>query len=315
MAVGFSITLADPGIANTESAFAAIADALLGRDYDGTFVGGMPEWFRFDQGSDFMYGVADAIDRLGGKTQPAAANTPQHKPFVERMIGTIKANLLPRYAGYGERLGDPARSRPESKLLTTRELVTMFDRDLRELNGRPHRGLRAIPLDVYRANPIKPTRLKQEHVGQTLLRRNRTAIVQKDGVQFGGIKYQGVATFAHIGETVGLGYLETHPELLHIFGADGRWLGELEPAADAGLPLSRALVAARRRQIETVDSAQRTAEGLRSDQLAQLRGGILDDPGAKPVPDQLSVGRGTTSETEDLRRRQAQVAKNTKIWK
>jgi Integrase core domain. len=102
--VGFSITLAYKGAANTESAFAAIADTLIGRDYDGTFVGGMPEWFRFDQGSDFMNGVAEATERLGGKNQPTEANSPWLKPFVERLNGTIKRTILPRLPGYGLRL-------------------------------------------------------------------------------------------------------------------------------------------------------------------------------------------------------------------
>jgi hypothetical protein len=106
--VGFSITLALDGPANTESAFAAIADALIGRDYDGTFVGGMPEWFRFDQGSDFMNGVADAIDRLGGKSQPTEADTPEHKAIIERVNRTIKGRILPPLPGYGDRMSRAA---------------------------------------------------------------------------------------------------------------------------------------------------------------------------------------------------------------
>ena len=110
MVIGFSITLAFPkeggrrGSPSTESAFAAFADGMVGRDYDGTFVGGRPEWARFDQGSDFMGPVADALARLGVQLDPVEAEAPQHKPYVERFNGTLKRKYLPKVAGWGEEL-------------------------------------------------------------------------------------------------------------------------------------------------------------------------------------------------------------------
>lgn len=112
--VGFSITLSLPKEGNrrgapiSESVFAALADAMLGRDYDGTFVGGKPEWARIDQGSDFMGPVAEALDRLGVDMAPVAAETPQHKPYVERFIGTIKHTYLPPLPGWGVTLKEIA---------------------------------------------------------------------------------------------------------------------------------------------------------------------------------------------------------------
>jgi hypothetical protein len=114
MIVGFAITLGlrkedgHRGAAKTESAFAALADAFLGRDYDGTFVGGEPGGVRFDQGKDFMNPVADALDRMGIGVEPVEAETPQHKPYVERVIGTIKRTVLPPLPGWGIELEDAA---------------------------------------------------------------------------------------------------------------------------------------------------------------------------------------------------------------
>lgn len=114
MIVGFSITLSIPkeghrrGAPISESVFAALADAMLGHDYDGTFVGGKPEWARIDQGSDFMGPVADTLDRLGVAMVPVAAETPQHKPYVERLIGTIKHTYLPPLPGWGVTLREIA---------------------------------------------------------------------------------------------------------------------------------------------------------------------------------------------------------------
>ena len=114
MIIGFSITLSIPkedhrrGAPISESVFAALADAMLGHDYDGTFVGGRPEWARIDQGSDFMGPVADALDHLGVAMDPVAAETPQHKPYVERVIGTIKHTYLPPLPGWGVTLREIA---------------------------------------------------------------------------------------------------------------------------------------------------------------------------------------------------------------
>lgn len=110
MIIGFSVTLtkATRGNPTTESALAAIADAILGRDYDGMFVGGKPQQLRFDQGSDFMHPVADAVDRLGIAPVPVMKETPQHKPYIERFFGTLKVRYLPPLVGYGLRLDSAA---------------------------------------------------------------------------------------------------------------------------------------------------------------------------------------------------------------
>lgn len=109
MIVGFSVTLTKDirGNASTESAFAALADAFLGHDYDGTFVGGKPGWVRFDQGSDLIHPVADALDRLGVEPLPVEAETPEHK-LIERFNRTFKGRYLPFMRGFGERLESAA---------------------------------------------------------------------------------------------------------------------------------------------------------------------------------------------------------------
>lgn len=315
--VGFSITLGDSGNPTTESVFAALADTFLGRDYDGVFVGGMPEWIRFDQGSDFLHDVADAIDRLGGKPLPVEAYTPQHKPYIERAIRTMKRNILTGYPGYDEQMGEPARTRtPNSDLPTIFEFAALLDRDFRAWNQRFHRGVKAIPVQVYEASLVKATRLPEKEIALALFRRKK-AVVQKDGVQFRGIMYQGQATFAHIGEEVDCGFLETRPDLLHLFDSNHgreRWLGKLEPAADAGAALARAVVEARRHRIETFERAQRNARDLRKELLVQLRGGDLEIPGAIPVPDTEPRGRRSSSRADDRKRDLARIAESD-IWR
>jgi hypothetical protein len=312
--VGFAVTLADGGAANTESAFAAIADTVLGRDYDGTFVGGMPTYWRFDQGSDFMGHVADAIDRLGGRTQPAPANTPQAKPYVERAIGTVKHQIVPRLPGFGLRMdaSNTGRRQPAS-LLTLPELANLLDAEFRNWNLRVHRGHGHKPIDVYRDSQMKPEFVPESAIALALLRRNRTARVQKGGVMFNTILYQGEATFGLIGQTVSVGYLETHPEFIYLFDSRGRFLGKLEPAASAGLALAAAVRDRRTRQIETVRRAEALAEKLAASGLIQLRG---DQPGGELA---VAGGKTPTRRSKSIdramrERRRARVAA-TGIWK
>jgi hypothetical protein len=311
--VGFSVTLADGGTANTESAFAAIADTLIGRDYNGLFVGGGPLYWRFDQGSDFMGHVADAIERLGGRTQPAPANTPQAKPYVERAIRTVKHQILPRLPGFGLRKGSSGAARRDStSLLTTVELADLLDVEFRKWNRRTHRGHGRSPLAVYGERRIEPEPIPESAIALALLRRNRTAKVGKSGVTFNRVQYQGKVAFGLIGQTVTLGYLETHPDRLFLFDASGHFLGRLQPSASGGLDVARAVRDHRVRQIETVRRAERMADELADHALIQLRG-------ARPVDDQpprrgLGSTRRKFRDQASLDRRRARVAASG-IWK
>jgi transposase InsO family protein len=107
--VGFSVTLAaKDGSATSESAFLAIADALIGRVCHGERIGGRFEWIRYDQGADFMGPVAAALERLDIGLAPCEAYTPWTKPYIERFNRTLKSEILPTLAGYGVALEDAA---------------------------------------------------------------------------------------------------------------------------------------------------------------------------------------------------------------
>lgn len=107
--VGFSLTLAaKDGSATSESAFLALADALLGREVEDVRIGGLFEWIRYDQGADFMGPVAEALARLGVGLAPCEAYTPWTKPYIERFIRTLKEEVLPTLPGYGVSLDEAA---------------------------------------------------------------------------------------------------------------------------------------------------------------------------------------------------------------
>lgn len=206
---------------------------------------------------------------------------------------------------------------PNSHLMTTVELANVLDAEFRKYNARRHRGTKAIPLETLRAHPTEPRRVDEKHIALALLRRTKGTI-QKDGVEFNGIMYQGPGTFAHIDEEIIRGSLVTRPDFLHVFdpnhGGDEVWLGRLTPAADAGVAMARAVYDARRYQIETVERAQRLADDLCKEMLVQLRGGIVEEPGADPVEHRPSRRRGTKKEDDSLKKRQARNA-DSPIWK
>ena len=135
---------------------------------------------------------------------------------------------------------------PNSHLMTTVELANVLDAEFRKYNARRHRGTKAIPLETLRAHPTEPRRVDEKHIALALLRRTKGTI-QKDGVEFNGIMYQGPGTFAHIDEEIIRGSLVTRPDFLHVFdpnhGGDEVWLGRLTPAAGAGLVFVATLAA------------------------------------------------------------------------
>lgn len=101
--LGYAVTLGTDereGAATSESAFLALADALL------TY--GAFEWIRYDQGADFMGPVAEALDRLGLGLSPCPAYSPWTKPYVERFFRTLKHTMLPEIAAAGFELEEVA---------------------------------------------------------------------------------------------------------------------------------------------------------------------------------------------------------------
>jgi hypothetical protein len=138
-------------------------------------------------------------------------------------------------------------------------------------------------------------------------------VVGKAGVAFNRIQYQGEPAFGLIGQTVTVGYLETHPELIFLFDSRGVFLGKLDPAASAGLALAAAVRDRRTREIETVHRAERLAEGLAANTLVQLRG-------AASAGDRAATGRKPAArrrkdlDRASLERRRARLAASG-IWK
>ena len=103
--LSFSVTTGQDVAATTESVMCAIAEAVLGRTYDGVFVGGLPESIGIDLGGDYTsHPLYIGLTRLGIEVDPAPRETPEHKAMVERVLEYIERTVLPMLAGFDERL-------------------------------------------------------------------------------------------------------------------------------------------------------------------------------------------------------------------
>lgn len=100
--MGFALTICDDTKApTTESVMCALAEAILGRHYDGTFVGGLPASVGIDLGANYSnHPIYIALTRLGIEVDPAPKETPWHKAIVERLVESIKRELLPTLPGF-----------------------------------------------------------------------------------------------------------------------------------------------------------------------------------------------------------------------
>lgn len=91
--VGWAFTIAENGAADTSSILAALGAAIARY--------GRPKSLVFDQGADFVgKTLSRALLRIDVQPDPTAKETPEHKPYVERAVGVIKAEFFPGQPGF-----------------------------------------------------------------------------------------------------------------------------------------------------------------------------------------------------------------------
>ncbi|HEY3548649.1 MAG TPA: hypothetical protein VGK17_21450 [Propionicimonas sp.] len=201
----------------------------------------------------------------------------------------------------------------DGTLMTTIEFVKVLDAGVRDLNGRKHRSLgrkRGIatdnPLDTWAQAGVTLPVVDEEHIALALLRRDEVT-VKREGVELNGMVYQGPATFTRVGDRLQAGWLATRPDFIELLDPSRplgeQWLGRLEISSVASTKYAQAVRDARTFQIETVERADRRADELRAEKLAQLRGGVVDAPGASPTaPRRPKASRSVAPNVERTKR-------------
>jgi transposase InsO family protein len=104
--MGFAVTCGSDVGVSTESVMCALAEAILGRSYDGVFIGGLPESVGVDLGPDYTSNPLYIAlqEHLGVDVDPAPRETPEDKPIVEAAIQYIERNIVALLPGFEERL-------------------------------------------------------------------------------------------------------------------------------------------------------------------------------------------------------------------
>lgn len=204
---------------------------------------------------------------------------------------------------------------PDSQVATTIEFAKLVDGAIREYNATRHRGIKTSPIARLLASGRSFEAVPEREVALALLRREDVTVTRA-GVELNGILYQGAATAAHVGDRLEAGWLATRPDFIELFDPARpkaeQWLGHLRAMPAASDRLSGAIKEARRLQIETVERAEQGARALRARELAQLRGGVVADPGTTPRTAKAPRQPRNTPKVSEPRR--ARLA-NAAIWK
>lgn len=163
---------------------------------------GVPDALYTDHGSDFTsHRIGDTLAALHVRVIHSAVDRPQGRGKIERFFGTVNTELLTRLPGH------ITPRRPPAPVMTLTELDTALDTWLRAYNARPHRELRQSPNTAWTADgwlPHLPGTL--EDLDGLLLTVPTTRTVQRDGINFQGLRYTAPTLAPYVGATVTVRY-------------------------------------------------------------------------------------------------------------
>ena len=262
---------------------AGLAAAIRGfTAANGTFVGGLPEVIRWDNGREFINdAVTLACARLGIAPRPAAPYASWQKGKIERWHQTIQNELFSElpgasdgpktFSGYQPWRGDETRLLPLSAVIVeTLRWVESYNQD------RVHSVLASTPLQAWKFDPVavKLAAPAQLHPLMLTLPRRRT--VNKDGISYHNIRFQAPGLSGYRGRKVDLRVLAHDYTHIAVFNGD-TFICEAVPAAQLSAEQRRQMANNRHADYQQMKDAYKRAAAQRA-QDAVIRG--LSDPPA-----------------------------------
>lgn len=267
-------TILLPGPPSGEDALAALAAGVNGfHTADFTFVGGIPETVKWDNGAEFVNRtVSSACLRLNIATYPAAPYSPWQKGKVERWHRTIQTELYshlpgasdgPRsFGGHEWWRGANAGLLPFSALvLKLEDWVTAYNTE------RVHSSLASTPLEAWKNAGVHIVRATTEQLHPLMLRASRTRTVGRDGISFEGRRYLSPALAKYRGRKVEVRYLPTETDTIFVFDGD-QFICQAGLSEKLTVDQRRTLVAKRHADWQTIKSAHRQAVAARAQKAA-----------------------------------------------
>ncbi len=247
---------------------------------------GVPAAVRTDEGADYTSGHYRAVlGDLEIEHVVCPPYTPEAKPFVERLIGTVSRDLFAHLPGFsGHNTADAARLRARKSFagrrgmspaitfeadLSPQELQARLDAWADDLYGRrPHYGLGEMSPFAKAASWTGDVRTISDIRALDALMavpasNGGTRVVSKHGIKVGGAFHIAAELGTLVKTRVGVRLDETDAGRIHVYGPDGAFICIAEDPLKTGL--DRAEVAARAKALAAREdaAARKRASGLR----------------------------------------------------
>jgi putative transposase len=165
---------------------------------------GIPDVLYVDHGSDFTSHHLDQVAAsLRFRLVYSAVARPQGRGKIERLFGTLNAELLPELPGHLIH-GKPATV-PRLSLAELDRAITTYITGTYHV--RVHSETHATPLDAWRGTGFLP-RLPDslEDLDLLLVLHAKPRVVRRDGIRFQGLRYSHATLAAYVGAAVTIRY-------------------------------------------------------------------------------------------------------------
>ena len=280
---------------NADDVVAVLTEAIRGYETeDGTFVGGIPEVVRWDNGKEFINEkVSQLCVRLGIAPRPASPHAAHQKGKIERWHRTIQQELYAPLPG----ASDGPRSftgRPEwldeEHLLTFTGLSQRVQEWARSYNqDRVHASLTSTPFDAWRADPRELTYADPAMLHPFMLAVKRPRKVAKDGISYQNVKYTHPALRDFGGKRVWLRVFPNDVNTISVFTERDEFICDAGPASRLSAEQRRQLVVQRHKDYQQIKRAH--AEARQQRRQAAAARNVFDPPATtalRPPTDALT---------------------------
>ncbi|MBJ7353772.1 MAG: Mu transposase C-terminal domain-containing protein [Thermoleophilaceae bacterium] len=274
--VGWSISAGDP---HRGAVLAAIRSGVE-RDGEKPFYG-VPGELVWDNGNEFTANaVTEAAAMLGSVAAPTQAYSPEKKPFIEAVNGTLIKQLLSKLPHYteGPQRKDGSLEDGADRMLTLGELAHLVDQWVWHYNNeRPHRGLGGrTPAEQWASDTTPIREVSAETARLFTLDRVRRVVRRDGGIHVESIAYIAPELFGYEGEKVEVGRIPYDVTKIEVFH-DGRWLCTATPTVQVGPEQARKLAEARKKQ-----DARLLRERRKLAKLGRIRIGTITSDALDP---------------------------------
>jgi putative transposase len=198
---GYLVFLGAPSTLNT---CLALRHAIWRKADPAWPVCGTPDMLYVDHGSDFTSQHLDQVAAsLRFRIVYSAFGRPQGRGKVERLFGTINAELLPELPGH--LAGGKPVTPPSLSLAELDRAVGAFVAGTYHV--RPHSEISQTPLDAWRGHGFLP-RLPEslEDLDLLLVMHIQPRVIRRDGIHFQGLRYISPTLAGYVREAVTIRY-------------------------------------------------------------------------------------------------------------